>query len=80
MLSAIRRELRRISPDVRIDCNQISEVLTSEVIKREVLEGEKAIEARRKIERMDKRSRAGKAPARSNGEGPSQPVAERQQA
>jgi hypothetical protein len=49
VLDVIRRELRRVSPDVRIDTDQISEVLTNEVIKREVLEGEKADEARKKI-------------------------------
>lgn len=51
VLDVIRRELRRVSPDVKIDTDQISAVLTSEVIKREVLEGEKADEARKKINR-----------------------------
>jgi Type I restriction enzyme R protein N terminus (HSDR_N) len=51
VLEVIRRELRRMSPDVRIDIDQIKQVLTSEVIKREVLEGEKADEARKKISR-----------------------------
>lgn len=49
VLEVIRRELRRISPDVRIDIDQIKEVLLSEVIKREVIEGEKADDARKKI-------------------------------
>lgn len=49
VLDVIRRELRRVSPDVRIDAEQIKEVLVSEVIKREVLEGDKADEARKKI-------------------------------
>lgn len=51
VLEVIRRELRRISPDVRIDIEQIKAVLLSEVIKREVIEGEKAGEARKKIAR-----------------------------
>ncbi|MFA7270217.1 MAG: restriction endonuclease subunit R [Sterolibacterium sp.] len=49
VLEVIRRELRRVSPDVRIDIDQIKEVLLSEVIKREVIEGDKAEEARKKI-------------------------------
>jgi hypothetical protein len=49
VLEIIRRELRRISPEVRIETEEIRTVLTNEVIKREVLEGEKAEEARRKI-------------------------------
>ncbi|MBK8893482.1 MAG: type I restriction enzyme HsdR N-terminal domain-containing protein, partial [Propionivibrio sp.] len=49
VLEVIRRELRRVSPDVRIDIDQIKDVLLSEVIKREVIEGDKAEEARKKI-------------------------------
>jgi hypothetical protein len=49
VLDVVRRELRRISPDVRIDTDQIRAVLTNEVIKREVMEGEKAEEAKKKI-------------------------------
>ena len=49
VLDVIRRELRRLSPDVRIDSDQIKAVLVNEVIKREVLEGDKADEAKKKI-------------------------------
>jgi hypothetical protein len=52
VLEVIRRELRRVSPDVRIDIDQIKKVLSGEVIKREVLEGDKAAEARKKISRV----------------------------
>lgn len=52
VLEVVRRELRRMSPDVKIDTAQIKAVLADEVIKREVMEGEKAEEARRKITRM----------------------------
>ena len=51
VLEVLRRELRRISPDVRIDVDQIKSVLANEVLKREVVESEKADEARRKIAR-----------------------------
>jgi microcompartment protein CcmK/EutM len=51
IVDVIRRELRRVSPDVRITSEEIKAVLTSEVIKREVMEGDKADEARRKITR-----------------------------
>lgn len=52
VLEVVRRELRRMSPDVKIDIEQIKAVLSDEVIKREVMEGDKAEEARRKIARM----------------------------
>ena len=56
VLQLIRRELRRVSPDVRIDVDEIRNVLTEEVIKREVMEGDKADEARRKINRAAARA------------------------
>lgn len=52
VLEVVRRELRRVSPDVKIDIAQIKKVLSEEVIKREVMEGEKADEAKKKIARM----------------------------
>ena len=51
VLDVVRRELRRVSPDVRIDTEEIKVVLLNEVLKREVLEGEKAETAKRKISR-----------------------------
>lgn len=51
VLEVLRRELKRISPDVRIDLDQIRSVLKSEVLKREVVESDKAEDARKKIAR-----------------------------
>lgn len=51
IVEVIRRELRRLSPDVRIDLEEIRSALSNEVIKREVVEGDKAEEARKKIAR-----------------------------
>lgn len=65
VLDVIRRELRRVSPDVRIDAGQIKDVLVNEVIKREVLEGDKADEARKKIARSSKNALRA-APTKAN--------------
>lgn len=51
VLEVIRRELRRVSPDVKIEIEQIRSVLGAEVLKREVIDGDKATEARKKIAR-----------------------------
>ena len=56
VLDVIRRELRRVSPDVRIDNEQIRAVLVNEVLKREVMEGDKAEDARKKIARAASKS------------------------
>ena len=59
ILDVMRRELRRLCPDVRVHNEQIEQVLLREVLKREVVDGEKAEEARKKISRaVNKHSRA----------------------
>ncbi len=49
VLDVMRRELRRLSPDVKVDTEQIKTVLMQEVLKREVVEGEKFDQAKKKI-------------------------------
>ena len=64
VLDVIRRELRRLSPDVKIDRDDLRTALVEEVLKREVTEGEKAEEARKKVAKV--RGKALKAKAMEN--------------
>ena len=41
VLEVLRRELRRISPGVKIETEEISSILLTEVLKRDILEGDK---------------------------------------
>lgn len=69
VLSAVRRELKRLSPDVKIDTEEIAHVLVEEVIKREVLEGDRAADAKRKL------ARAAAKPLRTKVDSAAAPVA-----
>ncbi len=51
VLSIVKRELKRLSPDVKIDADQIRTVLEQEVLRREIVECDKAEEARKRIAR-----------------------------
>lgn len=51
VVDVIRRELKRLSSDVKVQSEQIQQVLLNDVLKREVVEGEKADEARKKLSR-----------------------------
>ncbi|MDB6118872.1 MAG: hypothetical protein JWO08_2653 [Verrucomicrobiaceae bacterium] len=51
VVEVIRRELRKLSPGVKFELDEIREVITHEVLKREVIEGDKAMDARKKIAR-----------------------------
>lgn len=57
----IRRELRKISPDVKVSSEQIKEVIFKEVLKREVIEGDKAVEAKKKINKVISKSSKNKS-------------------
>jgi predicted type IV restriction endonuclease len=49
VLDVLRREVRRMSPNIRVEPEEIKNVLAGDVLKREVLEGEKAEVARKQV-------------------------------
>lgn len=55
VLNVIRRELKRASPDIKIELDEIRETLVEQIIKREVLEGDKSEKAQQKIKKSQKR-------------------------
>jgi len=55
VLDVIRRELKRNCPDVKVKNDQVKTVLLNEVLKREVVEGEKAEDAHKKLSRASAR-------------------------
>lgn len=61
VLSVLRRELRRMNPDIRIDVEQIDAVLRTDVLKREILEGERADAAKKVIARAARKAERAKA-------------------
>jgi hypothetical protein len=56
VVEIVRRELRRLTPGLRIDTTDVRSVLETEVLKRDAIEGERATAARRQVARA-----AGKA-------------------
>lgn len=62
VLSAVRRELKRVSPDVRIEIDQIRNVILQEVVKREVVESDKFGNAERSLARSAAKALRAKKP------------------
>jgi predicted type IV restriction endonuclease len=52
IINAIRKEFRKIVPDLKVDAREIETILKAEVIKREVLEGDQAKKSQAKIKRV----------------------------
>ncbi len=61
VVSVLRRELRRLNPDTRIDVEQIEAVLRTDVLKRDILEGDKAESAKRTLARVARKAQRAKA-------------------
>ncbi|WP_183153613.1 hypothetical protein [Stenotrophomonas maltophilia] len=51
VVSVIRRELRRLFPELKIESEAIAELLNNEILKREVLDGDKVKDAQQRIRR-----------------------------
>lgn len=49
VVSVIRRELRRLFPELKIESEAVVELLNNEILKREVLDGEKVKDAQQRI-------------------------------
>ncbi len=52
VIAVIRRQIRKMCPDVKITVEAIAAVLENEVLKRDVVEGDKAADARKKVARF----------------------------
>ena len=55
VLDVVRRELRRMTPDLRIETEDIRSAVLQDVLKREVIEGEQADQARKRLSRAASR-------------------------
>ena len=54
-LSVIRRELRRLFPEIKVDEADLADILANGVLKREVVDGEKVEEARTRIKKASQK-------------------------
>ena len=52
VVNVIRRELRKMSDGIKVDNSDVAKLLTEEVLKREVIEGEKAAKAQKQVLRF----------------------------
>lgn len=54
IIDMFRRQLKRMSPEIKASNEEIRQILTEEVIKREVLDGDKALDAKKKVDKAMK--------------------------
>lgn len=52
ILSTLRRDIKRLSPGLKIDASEVEKIIRDEVLKRDVIEGEEATKARNRVRRL----------------------------
>jgi len=52
IMSEIRRDIRKLSPGLKIEIAEIEKILQNEVLKRNVMDGDKASDANRRVRRL----------------------------
>ncbi len=64
VLKVVRKELKRLSPDVKIDIEEIRHSIMQEVLKRDVVVGDEAVEAQKKVKKLIKKQKKTRAKKR----------------
>lgn len=54
VIDSIRKTLKKISPEVKVSNEEISDLIQKEILKREVIEGDKAEEAKKRVNKAFK--------------------------
>jgi len=59
VLNVVRRELRKLFPGLKVSTDEIQKIVEHEVLKREIVEGESATKAKKKIKKVGSAARRG---------------------
>ena len=70
VLDVVRREIRRLNPNVKLETGDVAALLAGEVLKRDVVEGDAAIAARTKVKRAANRRLRVKEPGSETDNAP----------
>ena len=61
MISAIRRELRKLADGLKVDAVEVERIVKTEVLKREIIEGDDAESASKRVAKFYRKSATSRA-------------------
>ena len=53
-VDSIRKIIRKYFPEIKVDNEELIDLITNEIFKREIIEGEQAEDARKRVQRLEK--------------------------
>lgn len=73
VVHSLRKEMRRLFPNLKVDAEQLCEILSNEIIKRDVLDGDKAKECQSRVKKANQKlARLAAKKDRANGDADAQ--------
>ena len=66
VVSCIRREIRRYFPELKIEPENISDLLANDILKREVIDGDKVKDAQQRLKKAASRNAKAQAKEKSS--------------
>lgn len=61
VLDAIRKQLKKLSADLKPTNDELGQIVRDELLKREVTEGEKTVEAKKQLQKLERAAKTAKA-------------------
>lgn len=61
VVESVRKNIRKLYPDVKIDSDELYAMIVNEIFKRDVIEGDAAIDAKKTVQKIEKKLAATKA-------------------
>lgn len=68
-VEVVKKQIRRVYPEIKIDNDELYAMISSEIFKRDVIEGDAAIEAKKAVQKAEKKIAAAKAKKESTTNG-----------
>ncbi len=56
IIGAVKRQLRKLSPETKVSDDEIASLMSNEILKREIVEGDDCDEARKKVQKLEKQN------------------------
>ena len=56
IVGGIKRQLRKLTPETKVSEDEIISLMTNEILKRDIVEGEDCVEAKKKIQKLEKQA------------------------
>ncbi|MBQ7756283.1 MAG: hypothetical protein IJ401_03155, partial [Oscillospiraceae bacterium] len=60
-IDAVRKNIKRVYPEIKVDNDELYAMIFNDIFKRDIVEGDAAVEAKKAVQKAEKKAAAAKA-------------------